>query len=280
MFVAKTLTRQGRFTSPDPLLSSADISDPQSWNRYSYSLNNPVRYVDPTGLWIWDVSAGGPVSDAELDRRMRDTSSGWFRSWRARREAKRALRFRDRFRAARKEAEKAASSSRITPEQRQQVRESVEAYGSENDNNGVIVGVRPNSSRSDAATELMNDHTIKVLFNRSLDGLKMAEKVAHEGRHVADAQAWVANGECTSCSLNMNKHERDTRAWNVSSYTGQALNMRSAGAGSTETQVWNRGWKQADISTKRARGLAAIMKLYGYTPNGTDTLSWEHHRQP
>jgi RHS repeat-associated protein len=35
---------QGRFTSPDPLLSSAHIASPQSWNRYSYTLNNPLRF--------------------------------------------------------------------------------------------------------------------------------------------------------------------------------------------------------------------------------------------
>ena len=31
---------QGRFTSPDPLLISARLENPQSWNRYSYALNN------------------------------------------------------------------------------------------------------------------------------------------------------------------------------------------------------------------------------------------------
>lgn len=40
----------GRFTSPDPLLASGRAALPQSWNRYSYALNNPLRLVDPTGL--------------------------------------------------------------------------------------------------------------------------------------------------------------------------------------------------------------------------------------
>ncbi len=43
---------QGRFTSPDPLLSSAKSLQPQSWNRYSYCLNQPLKYIDPLGL-IW-----------------------------------------------------------------------------------------------------------------------------------------------------------------------------------------------------------------------------------
>lgn len=41
---------QGRFTSVDPLLASGRVAMPQSWNRYSYVLNNPLRLVDPTGM--------------------------------------------------------------------------------------------------------------------------------------------------------------------------------------------------------------------------------------
>ncbi len=50
----------GRLTSPDPFLImtqaedrgqlNAYLSNPQNWNRYAYALNNPLRYVDPTGL--------------------------------------------------------------------------------------------------------------------------------------------------------------------------------------------------------------------------------------
>ena len=43
---------QGRFTGPDPLLSSATIYNPQTWNRYSYALNNPLKYINPTGMYI------------------------------------------------------------------------------------------------------------------------------------------------------------------------------------------------------------------------------------
>jgi len=42
---------QGRFTSPDPTLLSVNAFNPQSWNRYSFVLNNPLLYVDPLGLW-------------------------------------------------------------------------------------------------------------------------------------------------------------------------------------------------------------------------------------
>ncbi len=54
----------GRFLSQDPYLG--DITNPQSLNRYSYVLNNPLKYTDPTGkmavlaipivLWILEVT--------------------------------------------------------------------------------------------------------------------------------------------------------------------------------------------------------------------------------
>ena len=39
----------GRFLSVDPVLDSADPTNPQSWNRYAYTFNNPLKYVDPDG---------------------------------------------------------------------------------------------------------------------------------------------------------------------------------------------------------------------------------------
>ena len=42
----------GRFMSPDPLMASATTRAPQSWNRYTYGANNPLRYNDPSGLYV------------------------------------------------------------------------------------------------------------------------------------------------------------------------------------------------------------------------------------
>ena len=46
----------GRWTSPDPYNGSMNIGDPQSFNRYSYVNNQPINYVDPSGLF---ASSGG-----------------------------------------------------------------------------------------------------------------------------------------------------------------------------------------------------------------------------
>jgi RHS repeat-associated protein len=54
---------QGRFTGVDPSMLSAVLATPQSWNRYSYALNNPLKYIDPNGeLWIASGNAQDPYS--------------------------------------------------------------------------------------------------------------------------------------------------------------------------------------------------------------------------
>jgi len=44
----------GRFASADPLFASGRAYLPQSWNRYPYALNNPLRLIDPDGLMDTD----------------------------------------------------------------------------------------------------------------------------------------------------------------------------------------------------------------------------------
>jgi hypothetical protein len=43
----------GRFLSPDPYVQSPDFT--QNFNRYSYVLNNPLKYTDPDGEIVWFI---------------------------------------------------------------------------------------------------------------------------------------------------------------------------------------------------------------------------------
>ena len=43
------------FIQPDTIIP--DLSNPQSWNRYSYVYNNPILYNDPSGHCPWCASA-------------------------------------------------------------------------------------------------------------------------------------------------------------------------------------------------------------------------------
>jgi RHS repeat-associated protein len=50
-FIARTFSgAQGRFQSVDPGNAGADPSNPQTWNAYAYVGNNPLSYVDPSGM--------------------------------------------------------------------------------------------------------------------------------------------------------------------------------------------------------------------------------------
>jgi RHS repeat-associated protein len=71
-----TLFRQyssslGRWMAPDPAgLAAVDPTNPQSWNRYAYVLNNPLELVDPFGLdCVFVNDSGDGVEDIapELD---------------------------------------------------------------------------------------------------------------------------------------------------------------------------------------------------------------------
>jgi RHS repeat-associated protein len=57
---------QGRWLSPDPYDGSYDFTNPQSFDRYNYALNNPVSYIDPSGL-NHCVDCGGGGSDCAND---------------------------------------------------------------------------------------------------------------------------------------------------------------------------------------------------------------------
>jgi len=54
----------GRFLSPDPLIP--DPLNPQSFNRYTYALNNPLMYIDPSGYFAWAVPIAFAVVGAVI----------------------------------------------------------------------------------------------------------------------------------------------------------------------------------------------------------------------
>jgi RHS repeat-associated protein len=76
---------QGRWIQPDPAGRRAvDVTNPQSWNRYAYVLNNPLSFNDPTGLACVggkDDDSGGQscaevaAADAEYQKQQRASAT-------------------------------------------------------------------------------------------------------------------------------------------------------------------------------------------------------------
>lgn len=64
----------GRFSTIDPVMDmDAARLDPQRWNRYAYSLNNPLTYVDPDGRnprAVWERLITSPIVRGAMNHPM------------------------------------------------------------------------------------------------------------------------------------------------------------------------------------------------------------------
>ncbi|MBK7034612.1 MAG: RHS repeat-associated core domain-containing protein [Ignavibacteria bacterium] len=262
----------GRFTTTDPLLTSGRLVDPQSWNRYAYVLNSPLRYVDPLGLYEWDASLGGSATDEELKKR-----KGGQKILDRRNDIRNAMT------DAADQAAKGALSGRITSAESGAIFDSLAAYGSEGEANGVTLAYGKVENGAAAETRYMTDASGKVTpFSTDANGKVTAHivvtfgegqkitanTVAHEGSHTADRQnlgraferalqGSDVNLHPSNLAENITKYATELRAYRVSSYLDQATN--------TPSQVWNQGWKAVDRD-KAINSLLKSNKLYKLTP--------------
>ena len=264
----------GRFTSTDPLLSSATIYDPQTWNRYAYVLNNPVRYVDPLGLYEWDASLGGSATDEELKQR---------------KGGQKIIDRRNEFRNGLAKAAEHAMSKSLNARERAEIQRAVNSYGTEGVANGVTIATgklhddasgetswtlaangKPNAFTSKldpTQTHYGVTANVTVTFDGSID----EEGVAHEGSHIADRQELGAavevalNGGDPNMTIgglpqNITKYASELRAYQISSSIVQVNN--------TPGQFWNRGWSEVDRRIAIDKHLLTN-KLYRLSPPGT-----------
>jgi RHS repeat-associated protein len=63
-FPAREYETSGRWPSPDPAgMAAVDPTNPQSWNRYAYVGNNPLAYIDPSGMNECAPNNGNPMNN-------------------------------------------------------------------------------------------------------------------------------------------------------------------------------------------------------------------------
>jgi RHS repeat-associated protein len=186
----------GRFMTPDPLLNSGRPGSPQTWNRYTYALNNPLKIVDPTGLY--NVACG---SDKQCLKAASDLKNG--------------------LSDLQKKADKMKNG-----DQKTRLENSLKAMGTQNDGNNVNVSFGATKGGGAGETVPVSDpQTYKESYNVTLDPSKLngsndyAIAGAHEGTHVDDISSELANpslGVLSDFSL-------EYRGYQTSAFAASAL---------------------------------------------------------
>ncbi|HVP48538.1 MAG TPA: RHS repeat-associated core domain-containing protein [Bryobacteraceae bacterium] len=249
---------QGRFTSPDPLLNSGRPWDPQSWNRYAYALNNPLRYTDPTGLWEWAAS-GCASGDKDCQKAYKAHQK----------EFKDALSY---LKQARDSYDKKSTEYK-------RLDAALAAYGKENVANGVTVGFGAlDKGAAGRTTPSAGLASFSVMFDPAkMGGAKdFAVDVGHEGTHVDDFTQ-IRGGASALSDFSV-----EYRGYETSAFVFQGLYTPSISASSSGTVmggvqsrtlgyggniIWNTSWAVNDAATLQSRDTAITKQVtehYGH----------------
>lgn len=213
--------------------------DPQSWNRYTYGLNNPLRYTDPFGLYEWDATLGGGATDDELRKQL---------------SKKGANKIVDRRNDIRKAISRGVGSNDAG------VSGAYQAYGAEGDANGVMIAnQKPKSGGVGAAgqqLEYVNGSfrsKAMVSIDPKQSGNDLFTTLAHEGSHVRDGQAYAAAagrlGDVPALGpFNLSVLQTEMNAYSISVNTARMLGLPNLNysAGGQTYQIWKGGTAAVD----------------------------------
>jgi RHS repeat-associated protein len=284
---------QGRFTSVDPLLSSATSFDPQTWDRYSYALNNPLAFNDPSGMYTCSDSKN---CSSDADKRFEQQRQAAI---------KKLADIEKRYGTNSKEYTDAARA--------------VNAYGDPNKDNGVIVNFGSLAAGTQGTTSPNfpttgnNSVTVTIDLNQNKKDGDLLLTIAHEGSHVQDnldyqtaviaaaatqgntAQVEAAVTAVLNGPLRVTHGASETRAYGVSAVFAEFTlgggteesAITSTGTGMTikfdlppimgisvggET-IWKSSWKNSEIDKIRKLRSVAITKGLAKDPRYASKLN-------
>jgi RHS repeat-associated protein len=154
----------GRFMSVDPAgLLAVNFENPQTLNLYGYTMNNPLRYTDPTGMYVCKDSA---KCDSQEDKDFETARQHDLQSKNA--------------------DERRAAAAYGDPGVANGVSVSFVDTLPDNKAGDVKIGLQGNADESYTATA-----DVRILKGQGVDQLE--QTLGHEGSHIADAQAFTNN---------------------------------------------------------------------------------------
>jgi RHS repeat-associated protein len=185
----------GRFMSPDPL--GGRMIDPQTLNKYSYTRNNPINLIDPTGLYT--------CADQADCKSKQDIA----------------------FEKARQQDLKSKDPNVVR---------AADAYGDPTKDNGVGVQFgdpgkgKNGNTTSDVRVDPNDPSKVQasetVTIRPGQSSTDLAATVGHEGSHVADAQDFVSTLTTAGAgdqSKNLTKYATELKAYLVTQSILDAL---------------------------------------------------------
>jgi len=168
--------------SADQLGPGQHPQNPQSWNLYSYVLNNPLKLVDPSSQFTCDAKT---VSDQQCDN------------------------FQATLDKAQDAADALGAKYGWDSKQYTDAQLAIDAYGDEGVDNGVTIA-QGDVGAGKAETKVAGNTVAKTEFNPNGQNIRvtfdqdsnvlgvdinlLSSLAAHEGVHVADGSDWVSSG--------------------------------------------------------------------------------------
>jgi RHS repeat-associated protein len=219
---------QGRFISSDPLLNSGRPDAPDSWNRYSYTRNNPLVRIDPARLYDLNNTCNGndKKCNEKFNHHAKDLKKGLDHLHNS------LAKVNDPMKKARLEA-------------------ALKAFGTEGDHNNVKVSFGSTKGGGAGETIPISDPTTyKESYEVTFDPSKIADSddygiaASHEGTHIDDINTQIANPSV----IPLSDFSSEYRAYHTSAWAASALGHSSISFtyDKKSVEIWNSSWRGVD----------------------------------
>jgi len=225
----------GRFMSADPAgLLAVSLKNPQTWNLYGYTMNNPLRYTDPTGKYTCADDNNKCQTDQDKA-----------------------------FEAARKRDLQSNDKSVVAAAQ---------AYGDPTKDNHVAVAFVSGDQGGTSFTYSTNGKTVTYQITVTIPGshtdIALDEDVGHEGTHVGQDQAFASSLKPSGSldpALDLTTYVSENAAYHVNAAiiqaSGEPRSLDPAG-----NYVIHPGDSPAQVNDTINRFLADPVNRYNVTP--------------